>query len=228
MLGAGKGGVDFDYTYAQQGVDSKNSKLNGVKEANPDGTIKRLDMQTGTARLGYGVVDIWDIYGTLGGVQVGVNNFSYADGEDFSSSVGFMYGGGTKLTFWQSGALKIGALGQMNWMDDLSDTVDAGGGREADISFNIVESQIAVGPTYELSQGVSLYGGPFIHQLSGDTEVKWNSGATREREADLEQSSQFGVYIGVEAAIGNSTFASIEYQHTSVADAGGVSLTFRF
>jgi opacity protein-like surface antigen len=226
-LGAGKGDLGFDYMYAVQNIDFKNSKLDGVKEADSEGTIKRLDMQTGGVRFGYGLLDKWDVYGILGVAQASADSVNIADGEDFASSAGFMYGVGTKVTFWQDGALQVGALGQVGWMDSLKDSISTAGGSEVKVKASIMETQIAVGPTYEIVKGVSFYGGPFMHLLSGDIDVKWDDGAG-ERKADLAQSSQFGLYAGVEMGVSNATVVNFEYQHTSFADAVGANVTFRF
>ena len=235
-IGGGKWDVGIDYTYARQNMDwtGAQSSTNGAAYVNVasdsrDGTIKNMKVQTADVRLGYGLMDKWDIYGLLGATKTKTDNVGVSD-SDFSSSTEPMVGIGTKATFWQDGALSLGALAGVGWVDGLKDSV-TNDGFKTDVRANIMESQIAVGPTYQITDGVSVYGGPFAHFAQGDIKVKvtrLSNGNNERLRADLEQSSWCGAYIGTELAVTKDISANIEYQHTAFADAGGINVTFKF
>lgn len=60
------------------------------------------------------------------------------------------------------------------------------------------EVQVALGPTVPISEDVCVYGGPFLHFVEGDLEIKGSR-----QEWELEQRLQLGAYAGVLANIGD-------------------------
>jgi hypothetical protein len=241
-LGAGKWSIGADYSYASQNIDFSDLKFDG-QDADSDereGTAKYVKMQTMLAKFEYGVVDNWDVYAALGGAQLKGSS----DEEDFlgdvKSSTEPAYGFGTRVTLWQDGALKVGALGQVLWMNNLDDTIKGSDGPDDvwkdKLNVNMSEVQIAFGPTYQLAPGVVVYGGPFADFLQGDFTDKWTETFTGEGtetdtgkvEADLNQAAWFGAYAGVELTLAQNLMGSVEYQHTAFGDCVGANLTFRF
>jgi len=77
--------------------------------------------------------------------------------------------------------------------------------------------QIAVGPTWKLNDTLSIYGGPFVHLIDGDVE-----------NADLEEDSAFGGYVGAEAALADNTSLFGEIQLTGSGWAIGAGIGWKF
>ena len=149
--------------------------------------------------LGYGIMDEWEAF-----VRLGVAN---VDVDTFSGDYGFAWGLGTKYTFLKQEGLDWGALFQMTWTNSEDDGVE----------IDFYDMQIAVGPTYKLSDTLSIYGGPFLHFIDGDVEG-----------ADLEEDSAFGGYVGAEAALANNTSLFGEVQLTGAGWAIGMGINWKF
>lgn len=159
------------------------------------------------ANLGYGVSDEWDVF-----VRLGLTD---TEQEDFDGSAEFAYGFGTKYTFMQQDSMSLGGLFQILW-SEADDTI-AGTKYEVDY----YEIQIAVGPSFDYG-GMSIYGGPFLHFVDGDFKV---SGLG---SADLEQDSEFGGYVGLNAELAENTDCQIEFQITADAYAICAGIGWRF
>lgn len=205
------------------------------------------------ANLGYGVSDKLELF-----LLLGMADLNLADESDMDSSNEFAYGFGAKTTFYEKGYLRLGALFQMNWFSfdgDLPDEKEHFGyvsvmrdmriDGTLDITstweMNYYQLKFAVGPTYELMEGVSIYGGPFYYFLSGDYEVKRTGGLTQgnsvsnyevntfEKESgDIDEQSNFGAYFGTQIDIIKNLPLCIEYQFTGDADVLGANLVYRF
>ncbi|MCX5638067.1 MAG: hypothetical protein NTX52_10310 [Planctomycetota bacterium] len=176
---------------------------------------------------------------------------------DFSFA--FAYGFGTKVTFWeQSPELKWGGLFQMSWAswDQTGKTKSyehhpylpaAGVYRLTDVDsstgeISVNEIQIAVGPTWTPTQGVSIYGGPFLHFVYGHLEDKEKSthteysdssvyetwGSTDKSSYDISEDSCFGGYVGAQVELGKNVCVSAEWMTTGDAEAFGANAVWRF
>ena len=98
------------------------------------------------------------------------------------------------------------------------------------------EIQIAMGPTYELCEGISIYGGGFFHLMDGSVDL--NGSATTvgipqfrydlDSSYDIDRVSELGGYIGACIKTTNDISCSIEYQHTDSADAIAMRVLWRF
>jgi len=223
-----------------------------------DGTILDLESNMFFATLGYGVMDNWEFY-----IQLGVANAEFdkvkwsdeptSDTWGFDGDYGFAYGFGTKYTFWeQMEGLTWGVLFQMKWInseDTLSGTWSESVGDDAwevgaynnDVELDYYEMQIAVGPTWQAMEGLCIYGGPFLHIVSGDLDDKWNetyadydnaqgtgsplSGPFTDagkESADLEEESTFGGYVGTQLDVTEQFKAFAEVMFTG--DAWGLGI----
>jgi opacity protein-like surface antigen len=101
------------------------------------------------------------------------------------------------------------------------------------VEISMAQVQIAVGPTYELNDNVSIYGGPFWHFIIGDLDVEVNEaiGASilnSQFSWDIDDSSTFGAFVGTKIDINENTSFNIEYQHTSDSDAVVAGFLWRF
>jgi hypothetical protein len=176
-------------------------------DADIDGdTTDDIESLAYLANLGYGIADNWEAFIRLGIAGVDV------DDEDFSGDDQFAYGFGTKLTFAEDDALTWGGLFQMDW----TKSEDSG----EDVEIEAYEIQIAVGPTYQM-EGMSLFGGPFLHFVDGDVDVPGDT-------LDMEQESEIGGYVGAQFDIAENASWNIEFQFTGDAQAICTGIVWRF
>ena len=165
----------------------------------------------------YGVADGWNLYGVAG---VADAEFPGDDASrDFDGDEGFAFAIGCKKTIFtdpDSGTI-WGTVFQFSEARRINDTsrplsgatntwgngnISLGGSGQTDAELELYEIQLAVGPTIPLCEGVCLYGGPFLHFVEGDLEVK-NSASGRRYEYDLEQHLELGGYVGLQAELGD-------------------------
>ncbi len=220
----------------QHGVlaNTTSSKIGSFK-------IRNLKMHKVYANLGYGVTDNWETFLRLGGMNTEFKGDFFSDeSKTYNGDTGFAIGFGTKATFYEEDKLKLGGLFQMSWGSSEAKLSGTNGTDWSEsVELNIVEMQIAVGPTYQLMKNVSIYGGPFWHfvnfsdsDLNGNRSVDTDPAQDEQKISsasyDIDDVSYFGGYIGAQIEIAKNTFYSIEYQHTATADAIGMSLSWRF
>ncbi|MBN2130003.1 MAG: hypothetical protein JW741_10925 [Sedimentisphaerales bacterium] len=237
-LNQGQFRLSGEYSYSAMDVE-----LDPARHA--DGTITDLKSNMFFANLGYGLMDNWEAY-----VRVGVADAEFGkidwdgDSEDerygFDGDYGFAYGFGTKYTFWQqTDDLRWGALFQMTWMDTdgSADVVEETGEgtllRDRDVELDYYEMQIAVGPTWQATDRVAVYGGPFLHFLSGDFDEEYRGygivddalvlvDGPEKHSADLEEDSTFGGFIGAQFDLTEQAKVFTEVQFTG--DAWGIGV----
>jgi len=206
------------------GIQSEQQRLN----------LDGVEVQKAYANLGYGITDNLEAFLRLGAAD--------ADWRD-DGDTHFSFGLRTGLTFYKKDALQLSAMAQYSWaqseFDSLPLTTVVGGtpypllmsGR-----LSMHEIQISIGPTYELSEGISLYGGGFFHLMDGTLDLKGSASTTGvpqfrydlDSSYEIDQVSEPGVYIGARIKTAKDIFYSIEYQHTSSADAIAMRLLWRF
>lgn len=165
--------------------------------------IDDLDTDLFLARLDYGIHEMVDVCARLGLVEI----------EDLGSELA--WGLGIRSTILVSEGLNWGGLVQVT---SISGSVRT-------LKVDLFEFQLALGPLWKVNEAVGLYGGPFLHWISGDMERRW-PGQTF--SSDIEQESLLGVYAGCAIWATNQGELYLEYQKTADADALGVSLLFRF
>ncbi|MBN2130001.1 MAG: hypothetical protein JW741_10915 [Sedimentisphaerales bacterium] len=196
-------------------------------------TIVDLESNMFFATLGYGVMDNWEFYVQLGVANAEFDKIETDDPNDpgddnigFEGDYGFAYGFGTKYTFWeQMEGLTWGVLFQMKWINS-EDTLKGSDFEEGegyyfetwsdDLELDYYEMQIAVGPTWQAMDGLCIYGGPFVHLVSGDLDVDYSESwavydnpegtgtpidegsESGSDSGDLEEESSFGGYVGAQ------------------------------
>ena len=207
----------------------------------------KLDMDKVYGYIGYGVTDDWEVFVRLGGMNADWSDNLFPTGprtsaRNYDGDTGFAYGFGTKKTFYNKDKLEIGALFQISWAQS---TARFHGIRDGEAvletaKLKLTEMQIAVGPTYHLTEKISIYGGPFWHYANfGSSDI---SGSRDDRAGDPSQQDykitkssydidtlrHFGLYIGSQIKLTKSAFYCIEYQHTPSADALAMNLIWKF
>lgn len=211
----------------------------------------KLKIDKYAAAIGYGIEDNWNIYIISGASNLKKNYHPDPEAysaDTFNADGVFLYGLGTKATFFQAGKWSFGGLAQITGLSDIKERTDhifyGESIPEADPPKqfyhsikHLIEVQFAVGPTYQISENILIYGGPFVHLVRGDYSRAYylrdgSSGdliTTSFKEEDsFTEKSLFGIYLGIEFNLVETLSASLEYQHTAEADAIGGSLIFRF
>jgi len=249
-LEAGKWSVGLDYAYTDMTVSEKGvyTESADIFVPPPDDARKTTpyemkdDFESNMlfVNFGYGISDKLEVFLRLGFSDI---DFPTTDG-DWDAGSDFAYGLGAKATFYEVGDLKLGGLAQMTWASADGDvsvvkTSMAGipylGTRtlEGTGEFEWDEIKLAVGPSYKLTEGVSIYGGPFYHLISGDydldaTRTALDGVSLIEESGDFEEESDFGFYIGGQIDFSENLPFYIEWQSTGDADVVGLSLAYRY
>jgi hypothetical protein len=203
----------------------------------PDLKLKDIKIHKTYLNIGYGVTGNLEIFLRLGGTNATFSGSTFwPSGEEFDSNTDFAVGGGIKATFFEEGKLKIGGLIQADW-SELDGAIRPKEWPVADdtVQLDLTQVQIAAGPSYDLTDRISIYGGPFLHFVYGNWEDVYNeidpgTGGllTSKYSWTVEEDSCFGVYIGTQLNLAENGTFMIEYQHTSAADAVGASIAARF
>jgi len=230
----------YSYTIGKVGqppTTSTSGKVNRTK-------LKHLKMHKLYANLGYGVLNDWEMFLRLGGMntEFSGNMFSNNTREtirEYNGDTGFAVGFGTKVTLYQHDRLKLGGLFQISrasskakYHSTATTNVDE------TVELDIIEMQIAIGPTYKLDENISIYGGPFWHFIDlhgsdshGKRTELWPEQqdiSTDKTSYDVGDISHFGGYVGTQIELTKDNFYNIEYQHTRSADALAMHLFWKF
>ena len=182
-------------------------------------TATDIDWKTYLVRAGYGLSDDCELYSLLG--------FSKCSTDDFNGSSEFAWGFGTKFTVAKKDSVTWGGLFQMLSMsseDSATTEVPYLGYTSASVDVQMFDIQISFGPTYT-QDGFSIYGGPFLHFVEGELDVRANGDSA---SVDIEQKSEFGGYVGAQFALAESSSLFFEYQKTDDASAIAGGLVWRF
>ncbi len=202
-------------------VEYSNSDMDLDREVYYETTEHEVELDKFYVRLDYGITDNLGAFLRLGGAELDYEReASYVwkgDGGDVALGVGL------RGTFYETEKLTLGGVVQYTWTE-----ID--GDRESDypedgtFRTEIIEMQLAAGPTYTPTERVSIYGGPFLHFVRGHhATVTPNSNSH-----PLEEQSVFGGFAGVQVSITDNLSLSAEYMATGDADGFGVSAMWQF
>lgn len=198
--------------------------------------LNGIDVSKTYASFGYGITDGWDVF-----LRAGTTNIEWQDDGDSRLSMAF----GTRTTFYRKGNLSLGASAQFSLTESEYDSVPlttvVGGSRYSTVTsgkLRMQETQIAIGPTYDLTKSISIYGGAsaFFHVTDGKLTYQNRAPIISIPEVypyldnsyRIDEISVLGGYIGTEIRIRQNLSYSIEYQYTEPANVLGMSLVWRF
>jgi hypothetical protein len=247
---AGKWSVGIDYAYTDMTVLIEGGYFESIDVFSPppadNQTITVVDGKDDLecnmlfVNFGYGITDKLEVFLRLGFSDVDIP----IAGGDWDAGSDFAYGLGAKATFYEAGDLRLGGLVQMTWANadgDVTMVTDevAGvpliGPKEfsGDGEFEWDEIKIAVGPSYKLTEGVSIYGGPFYHLISGDFDmhavrVAADHASILAESGDFDEESDFGFYVGGQIDFSENVPFYIEWQSTGDADVVGLSIAYKY
>lgn len=181
--------------------------------------------------------DNYDVFLRLGITDASLDKSKNQDnlaGYVGNSDYGLTFGGGFRTTLHQSrdGKTRWGLLAQLSYanLDFDEKTYPVNG---SDVLFSttmdMLEIQLAAGPTYQATDKLVIYGGPFLHFVKGDAELRGNvNDISVQGSSDLEQESILGAFIGLSTDLAKNTKANIELQVTDDAQAVGFRFIHRF
>lgn len=207
---------------------------------------KNVQSNIFAANLGYGITDDWEVFTRLGAANAGFNEYTHENSTydwDVSGNYDIFYGFGTKVTWAKQENIDWGALFQIHWLNSKntwqnSGTTSAGEGtinwtQKETLKISSYEIQVAVGPTWKAGENISIYGGPFLHFLSGNAEYNYrevDDGSLADYEHDtikLEQKSVFGGYVGAQFDLSKGASLYGEFQLTGDGWAFGTGLGWK-
>lgn len=214
-LSKGQLELGLDYSYSKFGLDFDFSSGSGFM---PDFSREKMKMDTMTGRLGYGFSETVEGFARLGSARI--RNSEYGQRLDVD---GTNYGFGAKVTFLEYYLVRWGIQAQVNLVDTEGEWSGWGWTGDADVKF--MQILVTGGPNYDLTDTVSMYGGPLLYLLNGEKEYTETSPTPGWSEKyDIENMSNFGGYIGLQMDLPADTELSLEYQITS--DDGIFALSF--
>jgi hypothetical protein len=228
------------YAYSDMNLEVSGPLAGG----RPGGEAMVEDIQSNIYYGGivYGVADGWNIYGVAGMADAEFPGDGVSP--DFDGDEGFAYGIGCKKTIFtepDSGTVwgTVFQFVEARRIDDRVTTSSAAGqswgngaigltaSRQIDAELELYEIQLAAGPTVPLCEGVCVYGGPFLHFVEGDLELK-NAYSTSgyRQEYELEQHLEIGGYVGAQVEVGDpNILVGGEFLWTGEAWALGIGAT---
>jgi len=232
----------IDYSMSKTDLDliegNGEASVNGsppVSGPLPSETIYDFELKTLYANVGYGIAENYEVFLRMGATDATFGDTLWEDDEEFDSSYNFAIGVGAKATFYEGFDWKIGGIFQIN-ATELDGEIDSSKWiitqpRFAEISST--EMQIAIGGQYLWTGWLSIYGGPFVHFISGDfdltvTEITELDLVTGEITYEFNKGPTYGGYFGAQINIAKNYFANIEYQQTSEAEAWGLNILMRY
>jgi len=229
--GLGRAGIGVEHSWSKMDFEAEGiSSLDILTD-----TIENNEIKKTYVNLGLGTSDNSEVFLRLG---VGETDPDRGDNTDNiggyigKSDESFLVGGGAKFTLCKKENVQWGLLAQMSWtnldFDQKSYTIN---GHSATLSTDadFFEVQIAAGPTVELCDALSVYGGPFLHFVGGEFEIDGTiDGSASEITSDLEQESILGGYVGLQLDVGKNVDLTAELQGTEAGFAVAASLNYRY
>jgi len=244
-LKRGQFGIGADYSFSDMDFKAKgrsilttynvmSGDIISVQSQEQRLSLDGIEVHKAYANLGYGITNCMEAF-----LRLGAANAEWRDDGDTHFSLGLRTG----VTLYQKDVLKLGALAQFSWaesgFDSLPLTTVIGGTPYPSITsgrLTMQEIQITLGPTYDLTKDISIYGGAFFHFADGKLNLRSRASTTGipdigyylDSSYDIDQVSELGAYIGTKIDITNNISYNIEYQHTASAYAIAMHLVWRF
>ena len=140
-------------------------------------------------------------------------------------------GAGTRVTFFEWEEISVGLLAQVSFVPyenfEGNPSTLFGSPATMDTEIHMTEVQIALGPTWNCTEYLSVYGGPFLHLIDGAADVNLTLGGSNfPDKVGIEQSTIFGGYIGASMRFSEhpNIICSIEFQATEAGHGLAIQL----
>jgi hypothetical protein len=219
---SGKTSVAVEYFWSCMELDADGIPDLGLTSD----TIDDFEIDKTTANLALGMGRGSEIF-----FRFGVTDADTANNDDWggipsnmgSSDEVLVLGGGIKWTLYQDTSFGWGLLTQVSWAYVGAHNVTLSP------EFEIVEVQLATGPTLKLNKDITIFGGPFLYFLNGSADFEGTiDGSSTTVSADLDQESILGGYIGAGLDLGQNANIAVEIQATSGNYGMGGQLVWKF
>ena len=228
---AGKTSIGVEYFWSNMEIDADGiSALDLTSD-----TINDFEIDKITANLALGMGRGSEIFFRFGVADVAPDNnddWGGIPGHMGSSDEVLVLGGGAKWTLYDDGNFGWGILTQVSWADyDFDGKSYSVGVYDVTLSpeFEIFEVQIATGPTFNLNESITIFGGPFLYFLNGNADFDITFDDSSEIfTADLEQEAILGGYIGAGLELGSKANLCFEVQATSGSYGMGGQFVWKF
>jgi len=221
LRASGKSSAAIEYFESEMEIDADGIPELGLTSDDISDAIDDIEFDKISANFALGMGRGSEIFLRLGVVDVEPDSeVTHYVG---SSDENFFIGGGAKWTLAKAQNFSWGLLTQVSWADIDFDE------KSLSVESEIVEVQIATGPTFDVTENVSFYGGPFLYFLNGDFDLDGTIGGSPVSvTTDLEQDSIIGGYIGTEIRVVPNMAIGFEFQSTSESRGLGGQLAWRF
>ena len=239
--------VGVDFSFSEMDLKADNGQwvefLDGVFfDAGEATSFTLKDFETSTTffNFGYGFSDMVEGFIRVGGTKSEFGDSIWLDSEKFESGNNLAVGAGIKATFFEQDGLKVGGILQGSWAEYQGELVAPHWAAPDLVEIDITQVQLALGASYTWAERFSIYGGPFLHFVSGDLDdtvsevfvdefgVPQPNLLNSEYVWELDEDSTFGAYIGAQLEVTEGCSVNVEYQKTAAADAFGASIMWRF
>lgn len=228
---SGKTSVGVEYFWSNMEIDADGiSALDLTSD-----TINDFETDKITANLALGMGRGAEIFFRFGVADAGPDNnndWGGIPGNMGSSDEVLVLGGGAKWTLYDGEDFAWGLLTQVSWAEyDFDGRSYPVGVYSVTLSpeFEMVEIQIATGPTFQLNENMTIFGGPFLYFLNGEADFDGTiDGSPAIVSADLDQESILGGYIGAGLELGPKASLAFEVQATSGSYGMGGQLVWKF
>ncbi|MCK4849764.1 MAG: hypothetical protein KAT11_00360 [Phycisphaerae bacterium] len=224
MLAKGQPSFGLEYLYSKMQIEMGGPTFGPIELSEVD--IEDVEINKIYANFGYGFTDRWEVFARLGVAALdidqgeNIDNFTALIGN--SDDLSLAIGAGTRATFFEWENISVGMLAQISFVPFENFNGNSGsqiGGVPAtlDTEIHMTEVQIALGPTWNCTEYLSIYGGPFLHLIDGVADLTAIfDGFSLADSVGIEQSAIFGGYIGASVRLFESPNinCNVEFQAT--------------
>jgi len=187
--------------------------------------MKDAKMNKTHAKLSVSVTEDLELF-----FRSGIGDLKGESGE--RSDEGLLLGGGFKLAIVRGSAFDWGVMAQTGWGKfNFDPQVFEIEGIPVNLKEQVTfhEVQVATGPVIPLMENVVLYGGPFLHFITGTDAVQGSfGGSSIDEDIDLNEDKVFGGYIGTLIQLNKETNLIVEFQATGSGKGIAASLQYKF
>jgi hypothetical protein len=209
--------VSLEYTWSEMDIEADGIPELGLRPF----VFKNSSMNKTQVKVAVAVTDDLELF-----MRSGVGNIEGKSGS--SSDDGFLLGGGMKLALIRENEYQLGLIVQTGWggfsfgpKTHMIEGVLVNW--EERLSFH--EVVVATGPVFQLDNNTKLYGGPFLHFITGRDEVEGLVGLFPvKKDIKLEQDDILGGYIGTLIQLTPRSDVSMEFQATGSDVGAAISL----
>ncbi len=225
-LKKGQWSAGVEYSYSEMDVRRRggyHGDLTGKYQ------VGKVEAHKVYANIGYGLSD-----NVVGFVRLGIGQGDFDRGTADTTSIlwhgdgdtEFIWGAGVKATLTENERVAWGLLAQYGW-GKYGGTEKRTKYTDRDYDNQMDELQIAIGPTFKLSDAIRIYGGPFLHYIRGEYNEDAEDVGVHAIKS-IDEKNEFGGYVGVELDLAQNCCANVEWMTTGDADALAAGVICKF